>query len=58
MEFNRENLLRVIDALENGMQEASAGRKVDSFKIAYNSGYIDALKNIRFIVSTVWNGGN
>lgn len=58
MEFNRDNLLRVLEALESGLQEANAGRKVDSFKIAYNSGYIDALKNIRFIVSTVWNGGN
>lgn len=53
-----ETIYCVIDALESGLKEASAGRKVDSFKIAYNSGYIDALKNIRFIITTILNGGN
>lgn len=54
MVVNKDNVLRMLDALQQGLDEANAGRKLDAIKIGYNEGYLTALKNIRFIVSVVW----
>ena len=53
MKCTRDNVLRMLDALQTGMESAQR-EKPDQVKIAYNEGYLTALKNIRFIVSAVW----
>lgn len=53
MKCTRDNVLRMLDALQTGMESAQR-EKPDQVKIAYNEGYLAALKNIRFIVSVVW----
>ena len=53
MKCTKENILRALDAIQAGFESAQR-EKPDQVKIAYNAGYYDALKNIRFIVSAVW----
>lgn len=53
MKCTKDNVLQMLDALQVGMESAQR-EKPDQVKVAYNAGYFDAIKNIRFIVSTVW----
>lgn len=53
MKCTKDNVLQMLDALQSGMESAQR-EKPDQVKLAYNAGYYDAIKNIRFIVSTVW----
>ena len=53
MKCTKDKVLQMLEALETGMESAQR-EKPDQVKIAYNAGYYDALKNIRFIVSAVW----
>lgn len=55
MKCTKENVLRMLDAMQSGFESAQK-KKPDQVKIAYNMGYVDAIKNIRFIVSAVWEG--
>ena len=50
MKCTKENILRALDAIQSGFESAQR-EKPDQVKIAYNMGYLDAIKNIRFIVS-------
>lgn len=54
MVVNRKNVLKMLDCLQQDLEEINAGQKLDAVKIGYNEGYLTALKNIRFIVSVVW----
>lgn len=53
MKCTKENVLRALDAIQTGFESAQR-EKPDQVKLAYNAGYYDAIKNIRFIVSVVW----
>ena len=53
MKCTKDNVLQMLDALQTGMESAQR-EKPDQVKIAYNMGYLDAIKNIRYIVSAVW----
>ena len=53
MKCTKDNVLQMLDALQTGMESAQR-EKPDQVKIAYNMGYLDAVKNIRYIISVVW----
>lgn len=53
MKCTRDNVLQMLDAMQSGFESAQR-EKPDQVKIAYNAGYLDAIKNIRFVVSAVW----
>lgn len=53
MKCTKESILRALDAIQEGFESAQR-EKPDQVKIAYNMGYLDAIKNIRYIVSAVW----
>ena len=53
MKCTKENIIRALDAIQAGFESAQR-EKPDQVKIAYNMGYLDAIKNIRYIVSVVW----
>lgn len=53
MKCTKENILRALDAIQEGFESAQR-EKPDQVKISYNMGYLDAIKNIRYIVSAVW----
>lgn len=53
MKCTKENVLRALDAIQTGFESAQR-ENPDQVKIAYNMGYVAAIKNIRYIVSVVW----
>lgn len=54
MEMTRDNILRMLDALQVGMDVLREEKHLDAKQAGYIHGYEDALKNIRFIVSAIW----
>lgn len=51
MKVNKENVLKMLDALQVGMDELRKEKNLGTKQAGYIHGYEDALKNIRFIVS-------
>ena len=51
MKCTRDNILRLLDIENESIQ--SAAQRFDANK-DYQRGYADAIKNIRFVVSVVW----
>lgn len=54
MEMTRDDILRMLDALQVGMDVLREEKHLDAKQAGYIHGYEDALKNMRFIVSTIW----
>lgn len=54
MEMARDDILHVLDALQEGMNTLREEKHLDAKQAGYIHGYEDALKNMRFIVSTIW----
>lgn len=51
MKVTKDNVLRMLDALQVGMDTLREEKHMDAKQAGYIHGYEDALKNIRFIVS-------
>lgn len=51
MKCTKDNVLRMLDALQVGMDELRKEKQLSAKQAGYIHGYEDALKNIRFIVS-------
>lgn len=51
MEITKDNIMKMLDALQAGMDEARKGKNLSAKRAGYILGYEAALKNIRFIVS-------
>ena len=51
MEVTKDNVLRMLDALQAGMDTLREEKHLNAKQAGYIHGYEDALKNIRFIVS-------
>ena len=51
MKVNKDNVLKMLDALQVGMDELRKEKNLSAKQAGYIHGYEDALKNIRFIVS-------
>ena len=51
MEITKDNILKMLDALQTGMDELRKEKNLSAKQAGYIHGYEDALKNIRFIVS-------
>lgn len=54
MEMTRDNILHMLDALQVGMDVLREEKHLDAKQAGYIHGYEDALQNIRFIVSAIW----
>lgn len=54
MEMTRDDILHVLDALQEGMNTLREEKHLDAKQAGYIHGYEDALKNMRFIVSAIW----
>ena len=53
MKVTKDNILRMLDALQVGMDTLREEKQLDAKQAGYIHGYDDALKNIRFIVSVI-----
>lgn len=51
MKCTRDNVLRMLDALQVGMDDLRREKGLSAKQAGYIHGYEDALKNIRFIVT-------
>lgn len=51
MEITKDNIMKMLDALQAGMDEARKEKNLSAKRAGYILGYEAALKNIRFIVS-------
>ena len=51
MEITKDNIMKMLDALQSGMDELRKEKNLSAKQAGYIHGYEDALKNIRFIVS-------
>ena len=54
MEMTRDDILHVLDALQEGINTLREEKHLDAKQAGYIHGYEDALKNMRFIVSAIW----
>lgn len=57
MECTKDNVLRMLDCLQIGMDELRKEKQLSAKQAGYIHGYEAALNNIRFIVSVVWEEG-
>ena len=53
MKVSKEIVLRILDALQEGMNVLREERRLSAKQAGYIHGYEDALKNIRFILDMV-----
>lgn len=54
MEMTRDDILHVLDALQEGMNTLREEKHLDAKQAGYIHGYEDTQKNVRFIVSAIW----
>lgn len=53
MEVSKETVLRMLDALQEGMNVLREEKHLNAKQAGYIHGYEDALKSIRFILDAV-----
>lgn len=51
MEFSKDNVLRLLDALQTGMDVLRQEKNMSAKGAGYIHGYEDALKNVRFVIT-------